>query len=153
METNHNQIVSLIWNIADNVLRDVFLLEPTKEEVKGVLDCSPMGRGLAIPSVLTEPTRRPISVLVQSDKIVAHADCADSGSRTARTGLKQHIEDGKRGIITTIQKFPFMCDVISDVSDHNFAIVIDEAHSRSRALLPIKNPQETVRSVSWDFKK
>lgn len=25
METNHNQIVSLIWNIADDVLRDVFL--------------------------------------------------------------------------------------------------------------------------------
>jgi type I restriction enzyme R subunit len=65
----------------------------------------------------------------QSDKIVAHADCADSGSRTPRTGLKQHIEDGKRIIITTIQKFPFMCDVISDVSNHNFAIVIDEAHS------------------------
>ena len=54
METNHNQIVSLIWNIADDVLRDVFLrgqyrdvilpmvvlrrldalLEPTKEEVE-----------------------------------------------------------------------------------------------------------------------
>ena len=65
----------------------------------------------------------------QSDKIVAHADCADSGNRTPRTGLKQHIEDEKRIIITTIQKFPFMCDVISDVSDHNFAIVIDEAHS------------------------
>ena len=25
METNYNQIVSLIWNIADDVLRDVFL--------------------------------------------------------------------------------------------------------------------------------
>ena len=54
METNHNQIVSLIWNIADDVLRDVFLrgqyrdvilpmvvlrrldalLEPTKEDVE-----------------------------------------------------------------------------------------------------------------------
>lgn len=54
MESNHNQIVSLIWNIADDVLRDVFLrgqyrdvilpmvvlrrldalLEPTKEEVE-----------------------------------------------------------------------------------------------------------------------
>lgn len=65
----------------------------------------------------------------QSDKIVAHADCSDSGSRTPKTGLKQHIEDGKRIIITTIQKFPFICDAISDVSDHNFAIIIDEAHS------------------------
>ncbi len=54
METSHNQIVSLIWNIADDVLLDVFLrgqcrdvilpmvvlrrlvalLETTKEEVE-----------------------------------------------------------------------------------------------------------------------
>ena len=54
MESNHSQMVSLIWNIADDVLRDVFLrgqyrdvilpmvvlrrldalLEPTKEEVE-----------------------------------------------------------------------------------------------------------------------
>lgn len=25
MESNHSQIVSLIWNIADDVLRDIFL--------------------------------------------------------------------------------------------------------------------------------
>ena len=70
-----------------------------------------------------------IKAFGQSNKIVAHADCADSGSNKNRTGLRQHIEDGKRIIITTIQKFPFMCDVISDVSNNNFAIVIDEAHS------------------------
>lgn len=57
----------------------------------------------------------------QSEKIVAHAD----NSR----GLKTAIETNKRIIITTIQKFPFVCDAISDVSDHNFAIIIDEAHS------------------------
>ena len=68
-----------------------------------------------------------IKAFGQSNQIVAHADCADSGSNKNRTGLKQHIEDGKRIIITTIQKFPFMCNVISDVSDRNFAIVIDEA--------------------------
>ena len=65
----------------------------------------------------------------QSDKIIAHADCADAGANTNKTGLKQAIEQGKRIIITTIQKFPFMCNAISDVSDHNFAIIIDEAHS------------------------
>ena len=70
-----------------------------------------------------------IKAFGQSDKIVAHADCADSGSNPNKTGLKQAIEANKRIIITTIQKFPFMCDVISDVSDRNFAIVIDEAHS------------------------
>ena len=65
----------------------------------------------------------------QSDKIIAHADCADSGSNPNKTGLKQAIEQNKRIIITTIQKFPYMCNAISDVSDHNFAIIIDEAHS------------------------
>lgn len=70
-----------------------------------------------------------IKAFGQSDKIVAHADCADSGNNSNKTGLKQAIEQGKRIIITTIQKFPYMCDTISDVSNHNFAIVIDEAHS------------------------
>ena len=65
----------------------------------------------------------------QSQSTIAHADCADSGDRTPHTGLKQHIEDGKRIIITTIQKFPFMCDAISDAGEKNFAIIIDEAHS------------------------
>lgn len=57
----------------------------------------------------------------QSDKIIAHADSSKE--------LKLAIENNKRIIITTIQKFPFICDAISDVSDHNFAIIIDEAHS------------------------
>ena len=70
-----------------------------------------------------------IKMFGQSAKIIAHADCADSGSNKIRTGLKQHIEDGKRIIITTIQKFPIICNTISDVSDHNFAVIIDEAHS------------------------
>ena len=65
----------------------------------------------------------------KSAKTVAHADCADSKDRMPKTGLKQHIEDGKRIIITTIQKFPFMCDTISNMSDRNFAVIIDEAHS------------------------
>ena len=70
-----------------------------------------------------------IKAFGQSDKIVAHADCADAGTNPNKMGLKQAIEQGKRIIITTIQKFPFMCKAISDVSDHNFAIIIDEAHS------------------------
>lgn len=80
----------------------------------------------------------------QSSKIVAHADCADSGNNKNRTGLRQHIEDGKRIIITTIQKFPYMCDVISDVSDRNFAIVIDEAHS-SQSGIGADKLNETVQ--------
>jgi type I restriction enzyme S subunit len=32
---------------------------------------------------------------------------------------------GKKIIITTIQKFPFIIDGISDLSDKNFAVIID----------------------------
>ncbi len=43
--------------------------------------------------------------------------------------LKNALEQGKKIIITTIQKFPFIIDGISDLSDRRFAVVIDEAHS------------------------
>lgn len=62
-----------------------------------------------------------IKAFGQSEKIVAHADSSKD--------LKSAIENNKRIIITTIQKFPFICDSIKDVSDHNFAVIIDEAHS------------------------
>lgn len=43
--------------------------------------------------------------------------------------LKSNLESGKKIIITTIQKFPFIVDGISDLSDKKFAVIIDEAHS------------------------
>ena len=43
--------------------------------------------------------------------------------------LKSHLEQGKRLIITTIQKFPFIVDGIGDLSEKRFAVIIDEAHS------------------------
>ena len=43
--------------------------------------------------------------------------------------LKQALETGKKIIITTIQKFPFIVDGIADLSDKRFAVIIDEAHS------------------------
>src|SRR5690554_6859644 len=43
--------------------------------------------------------------------------------------LKQALENGKKIIITTIQKFPFIIDGIADLSDERFAVIIDEAHS------------------------
>ena len=43
--------------------------------------------------------------------------------------LKSNLESGKKIILTTIQKFPFIADGISDLSDKRFAVIIDEAHS------------------------
>ncbi len=53
--------------------------------------------------------------------IVAHANKS--------ADLKSALENGKKIIITTIQKFPFIVDGISDLSDKRFAVIIDEAHS------------------------
>jgi len=43
--------------------------------------------------------------------------------------LRDSLEQGKKIIITTIQKFPFIVDGIADLSDKRFAVIIDEAHS------------------------
>ena len=43
--------------------------------------------------------------------------------------LKEGLEQGKKIIITTIQKFPHIIEGISDLSDKRFAVIIDEAHS------------------------
>jgi len=48
--------------------------------------------------------------------------------------LKSALENGKKIIITTIQKFPFIIDGISDLSDKRFAVIIDEAHSGQSGL-------------------
>lgn len=43
--------------------------------------------------------------------------------------LKSALENGKRIIVTTIQKFPFIIDGIADMSSKQFAVIVDEAHS------------------------
>src|SRR5690554_3562680 len=48
--------------------------------------------------------------------------------------LKAALETGKKIIITTIQKFPFIIDGIADLSDKRFAVIIDEAHSGQSGL-------------------
>ena len=48
--------------------------------------------------------------------------------------LKAALESGKKIIITTIQKFPFIIEGIADLSDKRFAVIIDEAHSGQSGL-------------------
>ena len=43
--------------------------------------------------------------------------------------LKTALEEGKKIIITTIQKFPHIVEEIGELPGANFAIIIDEAHS------------------------
>lgn len=43
--------------------------------------------------------------------------------------LKKAINDGKKIIITTLQKFPYIYDEINSTTDKRFAIIVDEAHN------------------------
>ncbi len=55
---------------------------------------------------------------------------ATVGHATRSGDLRRFIEGGKKIVVSTVQKFPFILDEIRDQpADRTFAIVIDEAHS------------------------
>ena len=43
--------------------------------------------------------------------------------------LLKAVNDGKRIIVTTLQKFPVIYDLVGDTTGKAFAIIVDEAHS------------------------
>jgi len=43
--------------------------------------------------------------------------------------LRDYLRRGKKIIVTTVQKFPFILDELEDLSGKRFALLIDEAHS------------------------
>lgn len=72
--------------------------------------------------VLDQQIRDTIRQFTQVSSIVGHAEQSQR--------LREFLSGGKKIIITTVQKFPFILDEIGD--EHRgsrFAIVIDEAHS------------------------
>ena len=72
--------------------------------------------------VLDKQIRDNIKQFAQVAKVV---EAIDKGSQQLKTAL----EDGKKIIITTIQKFPYICSEIGELGAKKFAIIIDEAHS------------------------
>ena len=72
--------------------------------------------------VLDKQIRDTIRQFAQVSSVVGHAE---------RSGaLRGFLESGKKIVITTVQKFPFVLDEIGDEHrGRRFAIVIDEAHS------------------------
>jgi len=51
------------------------------------------------------------------------------GENKTSKDLRDAINDGKRIIVTTLQKFPVIYQEIDDNKGRNFAIIVDEAHS------------------------
>lgn len=64
--------------------------------------------------------------------------------------LKQALEEGKKIIITTIQKFPHIVEEIGELPGNNFAIIIDEAHSSLSGQMARKL-NETLAPQEEDF--
>ncbi len=81
------------------------------------------------------------SIIVVTDRKILDQQIKDTIKQFAQVGatvghaehsgdLRKFIADGKKIIITTVQKFPFILDEIgSEHRGRRFAIIIDEAHS------------------------
>jgi len=71
--------------------------------------------------LLDDQIQTTIKQFMQVGATVGHAE--HSGD------LRKYIEEGKKIIVSTVQKFPFILDEIATEGGKTFAIVIDEAHS------------------------
>jgi type I restriction enzyme R subunit len=71
--------------------------------------------------LLDDQLQATIKQFMQVSATVGHAE--HSGD------LRKFIEEGKKIIVSTVQKFPFILDEIATEGGKTFAIVIDEAHS------------------------
>ena len=72
--------------------------------------------------ILDKQIRDTIKQFAQVGSVVGHAETSGR--------LRALLQEGKRIVITTVQKFPFILDAIGDEHrGRRFAIIIDEAHS------------------------
>ncbi|RKD25235.1 type I restriction enzyme, R subunit [Caminicella sporogenes DSM 14501] len=80
---------------------------------------------------LDKQIKNTIKQFMQVSSTVGHAE--NSGD------LKKLIKEGKKIIITTVQKFPYILDEIgTEHKGRNFAIIIDEAHSSQSGRMSAK---------------
>src|SRR5207253_7415481 len=97
-------------------------------------------------TVLDKQIKDTIKQFSQVRATVGHA--AHSGE------LRRFIEEGKKIIISTVQKFPFILDEIGkEPAGRRFAIIVDEAHSgqggKASAAISeaLADPEDTVNDV------
>ena len=81
-------------------------------------------------SIIVVTDRRILDKQIR-DTIRQYAQVGSTVGHAERSGdLRRFIEQGKKIIISTIQKFPFILDEIgNEQRGRTFAIIIDEAHS------------------------
>ena len=85
---------------------------------------------VAFDSIVVVTDRRILDKQIR-DTIRQYAQVGATVGHAERSGdLRQFLEEGKKIIVSTVQKFPFILDEIgNEPRGRRFAIIIDEAHS------------------------
>lgn len=82
---------------------------------------------------LDKQIKNTIRQFMQESATVAWADSASV--------LREHLQSGKKIIITTVHKFPYILDGLNENRERKFAIIIDEAHSSQNGSMSAKMNQ------------
>ncbi len=97
-------------------------------------------------SILDDQIQKTVKQFMQVGATVGHAE--HSGD------LRKFIEEGKKIIISTVQKFPFiLSEIEKDAKGKTFALIIDEAHSSqggkssSAMSAALADPEDTVNDA------
>ena len=101
-------------------------------------------------SVIVVTDRKVLDVQIrnnikQFEQVKGVVEAITEGSKQLKTAL----EEGKKIIITTIQKFPYIVNEIGELPGNRFAIIIDEAHSSQSG----NTAGKLNETLSKDFEK
>ena len=99
--------------------------------------------------VIDRQLQRTLSQVIETPGMLVNI-AADDGMTSK--DLKRALEDGKRIIVTTLQKFGVIMDSMGDLPGERFAVIVDEAHS-SQAGQSAKAVQKVLSYASEDEQK
>ena len=99
--------------------------------------------------VIDRQLQRTLSQVIETPGMLVNI-AADDGMTSK--DLKTALEDGKRIIVTTLQKFGVIMDSMGELPGERFAVIVDEAHS-SQAGQSAKAVQKVLSYTSEDEQK
>ncbi|CAK0747281.1 type I restriction enzyme, R subunit [Gammaproteobacteria bacterium] len=99
--------------------------------------------------VIDRQLQRTLAQVIETPGMLVNI-AADDGMTSK--DLKRALEDGKRIIVTTLQKFGVIMDSMGELPGERFAVIVDEAHS-SQAGQSAQAVQKVLSYVSEDEQK
>lgn len=99
--------------------------------------------------VIDRQLQRTLKQVIETPGMLVNI-AADDGMTSQ--DLKRALEDGKRIIVTTLQKFGVIMDSMGELPGERFAVIVDEAHS-SQAGTAAKAVQKVLSYASEDEQK